>query len=85
MLLRGNQMNSDALDKAISKYIDHGWALPLTIKYKKEIKKLRSRAPGGYKKISINNKGGRYIKIRVTRDCSFPGPSGLSANNQVEL
>ena len=37
MILRGNHkssqsvLNAAALNKAISKYIDHGWALPLTI------------------------------------------------------
>ena len=44
MILRGNHklshsvLNSAALDKAISKEIDHGWALPLTIEYLKNIK-----------------------------------------------
>ena len=38
MILRGNhksphsKMNSDALDKSIRKDIDHGWALPFTVK-----------------------------------------------------
>ena len=37
MILRGNhksshsELNSAALDKSISKEIDHGWALPITI------------------------------------------------------
>ena len=44
MILRGDhksshsEMNSAEIDKAISKYIDHGWALPLTIEYLKNIK-----------------------------------------------
>ena len=35
-------------------------------------------------KLSIKEKGGRYIKRLVTHDCSFPGPSGLSVNNRVQ-
>ena len=44
MILRGNHkssqsvLNAAALNKAISKEIDHGWALPLTIKYLQSIK-----------------------------------------------
>ena len=35
-------------------------------------------------KFSINEKGEIYIKRRVSHDCSFPGPSGLSVNNRVQ-
>ena len=48
MLLRGNHksshsvLNSAAIDKAISKEIDHGWALPLTIESLKSIKMQES-------------------------------------------
>ena len=38
---------------------------------------------GVAKTITINEKGERYTKRRVTHDCSFWGPSGLSVNNQV--
>ena len=34
--------------------------------------------------LSINVKGECYTKQLVTHDCSFPGPSGLSVNNQVQ-
>ena len=39
---------------------------------------------GVAEKFSINEKGERYIKIRVIHDCSFPGPSGLSVNNRFQ-
>ena len=39
---------------------------------------------GVEEQFSINEKGERYVKIRVTHDCSFPGPSGLSVNNRVQ-
>ena len=44
MIFRGNQksshseINSAALEKAISKEIDHGWALPLKIESLQNIK-----------------------------------------------
>ena len=47
-------------------------------------KKYRNRAPRSSRKFSINENGERYIKICVTHDCSFPGPSGLLVNNQVQ-
>ena len=40
---------------------------------------------GVSEKLSIKEKGERYIKISVTRHCSLPGPSGLSVNNWVQL
>ena len=46
--------------------------------------KRRNRPMGVAEQFSINEKGGRYIKRRVTNDCSFPGPSGLLLNNQVQ-
>ena len=38
---------------------------------------------GVSEQLSINKKGEHYTKRRVAHDCSFPVPSGLSANNQV--
>ena len=39
---------------------------------------------GVAEQFSINEKGERYIKIRVTHYFSFPGPAGLSVNNRVQ-
>ena len=90
MILRGNHksshsvLNSAALDKVINKYIYHGWALPLTIESLQNIINVGVVTLGVAEQLSINEKGERYIKICVTHECSFPGPSGLSVNNRVQ-
>ena len=87
MILRGNHkssqslLNAAALNKAISKEIDHVWALPLTIKYLQSIKNAGVVPLVVAEQFSIIEKGERYVKIRVTHDCLFHGPSGLLANN----
>ena len=61
-------LNAAALNKAISKDIDHGWALPLTIEYLQSIKNAVVIPLGVSEQLSINEKGERYIKRRVTHD-----------------
>ena len=58
--------------------------MPLTIESLQSIKKSGVVPLGVAEEFSINKKGGRYIKGRVTHDFSFPGPSGLSVNNRVQ-
>ena len=90
MILRGNHkssqsvLNAAALNKSISKEIDHGWVLPLTIESLQSIKNAGVVPIGVAEKISINEKGERYIKRRVIHDCSLPCPSGLPVNNRVQ-
>ena len=90
MILRGNHksshsvLKSAALEKSISKDIDPGWALPPTIEYLKRIKNAGVVPLEVVEKLSINEKGGRYIKRRVTHYCSFPGPSGVLVNNRIQ-
>ena len=90
MILRGNHksyqsvFNAAAINKAISKEIDHGRALPLTIKSLQSVKNAGVAPLGVAEQLSINEKGERYIKRRVTHDCSFPGPSGILVNNRVQ-
>ena len=90
MILRGNHkssqsvLNAAALNKAMSKEIDHGWALPLTIESLQDVKNAGVVPLGVSEQFSINEKGERYFKRRVTHDCSFPGSSGLSVNNRVQ-
>ena len=75
MILRGNHkssqsvLNAAALNKAISKEIDHGWALPLTIKSLQSIKNAGVVPLGVEEKFSINEKIECYIKRRVTHNC----------------
>ena len=60
MILRVNHksshsvLNSATLDKAISKDIDRGWALPLTIEYLKNIKNAGVVPLGVAEELSIN-------------------------------
>ena len=89
MILRGNHkssrsvLNAAALNKTIRKEIDHGLELPLTILSLQSIKNAGVVPLGVAEQFSINEKRERYIKIRVTHDCSLPGPSGISVNNRV--
>ena len=71
MILRRNhkssqsEIKSAALDKAISKEIDHGWALPLTIESLQNIKNAGAVPLGVAAQLSINEKGGTlYQKTR---------------------
>ena len=64
MILRGNHkssqslLNAASLNKAISKEIEHGWALPLTIESLQSIKKSVVVPLGVAEKLSINEEGG---------------------------
>ena len=58
--------------------------MPLTIESLQSINNTGVVPLGVAEKFSINGKGKRYIKRRVTHECSFPGPSGLSVNNRVQ-
>ena len=74
MILRGSHksshsvLKSAALDKSIRKEIDHGWALTLTIESLQNIKNAGVVTLGVAEQFSINEKGGYYIKERVTHD-----------------
>ena len=55
--------------------------MPLRIDLIHHIKSVGVVPLGVTKKLSINEKGECYTKRRVTQDCSFSGPLGLSVNN----
>ena len=75
IIIRGNNkslqsdLNSAALDKSISKEIDYGWALPLTIDSLQNIKNVGVVPLGVAEQFSLNEKEERYIKRRVTHYC----------------
>ena len=79
-----SEIKSAALEKATSKEIYHRWKLPLTIESLQNIKNAGVLPLRVAEQFSINEKGGRYIKKRMTRYFSFPGPSGLYVKNQVQ-
>ena len=74
MILRGNHkysqsvLNAAALNKAISKETDHGWALTLTIESLQSINNAGVVLLGVAEQFSINEKGERYVKRRVTHE-----------------
>ena len=74
MLLRGNHksarsaLNAAALKKVIDKEVKHGWVLPLTIDSLRHIKNAGVVPLGVAEQLSIDEKGERYTKIRVTHD-----------------
>ena len=90
MIKRGNhkysdsEMNSSALDKAISKEVNHIWSLPLTILSLKDINNARVFPMGGVGKLSINEMREHYIKQHFTHYCTFPCTLGPSVNNHVQ-
>ena len=57
--------------------------MPLTIDSLHHMENAGVVPLGVAENFSINDKGERYNKRHVTHDCSFPGPPGLSMNNQV--
>ena len=80
MILRVNHkssqsvLNAAALNKAISKEIDHGWALPLTTESLQSIKNAGVVPLGVAEQFSINEKGERYNKIRVPMTAHSQAP-----------
>ena len=74
MLLRGNyksaksDLNASVLEKAIEKEIKHEWSLTFTIDSIRHIKTVGVVPPGVAEELSINKKGERYTKRRVTYD-----------------
>ena len=78
-----SSLNIKALEKAIDKEVEHGCTFNLTFESIHHIKNAGVIPLGVAEQLSINKKGERYTKIRVTHNCSFPGPSGLSVNNRV--
>ena len=58
--------------------------MPLIIDSLQNIKNAGVVPLGVAEKLSINDKGERYVKRRVTNDCSLPRPSGLSVKNKVQ-
>ena len=90
IILRGDhkpshsEINSSELYKDISKEVYHGWSLPPTIGSLQNIKNAEFVPLGVAELFSINDNGERCIKICVTLNCLFPGPSGIYVNNQVQ-
>ena len=89
MLKRGNHPstmvpeNAYALEKAFDKEVKYGWALPILPTIIRNIPEACITPLGVVAQWSINEYNERIIKRRVTHDCTFPGPSGLSCNLRI--
>ena len=63
-------MNSDELDKAISKEVNHGWELNLKVTLLQSFNNSGVVPLEVVEQFSIKKKGDFYIKWRITCDCS---------------
>ncbi len=86
-LERGNHKSAhnfqDALRTIIDDDISRGFALPLPKDILFQIQNASLAPLGCVAQDSINDKGERLQKIRMTHDQSFLGPSGHSVNERV--
>jgi hypothetical protein len=84
---RGNHKsalkNAEILDKIIKEDVERGFALPLPIHLTKYIPNASIAPLGCQEQETINERGERIPKYRMTHDQSFPGPSNLSVNLRV--
>ena len=71
------------LRKAVSKEVQKGWLLPVTIESLTKIKGLSLIPLGIANQDTIDEHGNRIPKKRVTHNASFLAPSGLLVNKMV--
>ena len=72
-----------SINKAYDKEVKYGWQIPILPSVIKSLKNASVTPLGVATQWTINEKNERIIKRRVTHDCTFPGPSGNSANTRV--
>jgi hypothetical protein len=75
--------NQEALAKIIENDIIKGYALPLPLDIIKDIPNASLAPLGCIEQDTINERGERTQKYRMTHDQSFPGPSSQSVNGRV--
>ena len=74
MILRGNHksaketLNSEYLEKAMGKEVEHGWALILFIDLVHHIRNVGVVPLGVSEEFSVNENGDHYMNRRVTND-----------------
>ena len=76
-------LNVAAVETETEKEVQHGWELLFAIDLVRPINNPGLVPLGSFEKFSINEEGDSYTKIRVTHNCSFRGPLGMSVNNRV--
>jgi len=84
---RGNHTSAlkhlNKLDAIISKEISRGFAFPLPIDIIFNIPNAALALLGCHQQETMNKRGERIPKYRMTHDQSFPRPSGHSVNSRV--
>jgi len=84
---RGNDKSTlkskDILNKIIQEDVERGFALPLPIKLLKFIPNASLAPLGWQEEETINERGERIPKFRMTHDQNFPCPSHRSVNLRV--
>jgi hypothetical protein len=85
---RGNHQsavkNAAILKSIIQEDVQRGFALPLPITALHFIPNASLAPLGCVKQSSVDMLGNRVVKYRMTHDQTFPGPSELSVNLQVQ-
>ena len=87
---RGNHKGATSqrptLDKLVSKDIEHGFAMPISLDTAKRIKDGRWAPLNIQEQWTIDEKGGKMMKKRLTHDQSFPGlSSNIAINDQLQV
>ena len=87
---RGNHKSSfksekatQFLNKTYSKEVRKGWMIPLTVEIILKLKNTCVIPVGVVSQLTINESGESIEKMRLTHDCSWPGPSQFSVNNRI--
>ena len=87
---RGNHQSSSKSDKTLeflnktySKEVRKGWMIPLSIDIISKLKNACVIPVGVVSQSTVNEMGETVEKMRLTHDCSWPGPSQYSVNNRI--
>ena len=79
------ESNVEALLKSYNKEVSKGWMIPIYITSLNRLILARVIPIGVVTQWTINSKGDRKNKQRVTHDCSFSPPSGHSINTNTDI
>jgi hypothetical protein len=78
------QKNKIILNNLISDDVKKGFTLPIRVDTIRMLPNAALAPLGCTEQTSINKKGEKALKYRMTHDQSFPGPSGLLVNKRVK-
>ena len=76
--------NKEAVNSNYDKEVAHGWMIPIKIDVIKKIKGTGVIPIGIATQFTIDEKGKRKIKRRLTHNCSRVGPTNTSVNSRCD-